>query len=91
MAAEIIIHEENGSHSRVIDQTAANKVLYSFNPSGDDRVSFIKLACAGLIQEMLDLQDEEDTTPAQKRTAAMAISDLEKVQMLCVKALFAKA
>lgn len=74
-----------------LSNQALDKVLFDFNPTSNGRVATIKTLHAALIETMLDLQAAEDVTPAQKRVAAMAISDLEKVQMLCVKALFAKA
>jgi hypothetical protein len=83
---------------------AQAKVLRKFNPTEDmsvaSKVDASKVLCAALIQQMLDLQGglkaADEGSPADiknaaiMRTAAMAISDLEKVQMLCVKANFAE-
>ena len=69
---------------------ALNAVLFDFNPSAKHDVVTVKALHAALIQKMQDLQADPATTPAQKRVAAIAITDLEKVQMVAVKAYFAK-
>ena len=80
-----------------VGDVAQAKVLRKFNVTADAKVDSTKVLCAALIQQMLDLQvaSKAEADPhkggAIARTAAMAISDLEKVQMLCVKANFAEA
>ena len=80
-----------------VQDVALAKVLRKFNPTSDAKVDATKVLCAALIQLMLDLQaaSKSEADPhksgAIARTAAMAITDLEKVQMLCVKANFAEA
>lgn len=73
-----------------VQDPALNAVLFDFNTTGSSTVSRIKALHAALIQEMYNIQANPDARPAQKRTAAIAITDLEKVQMVAVKALFAK-
>ena len=86
---EIII-ETDIQQGLVVEQKALDAVLFHFNPSQDRKVERIKVLCAALIQEMHDLQDAESSTSAMKRTAAIAITQAEIVQMLAVKANFAK-
>jgi hypothetical protein len=95
--------KENTFVVNVTDYAQA-KVLRKFNPTEDmsvaSKVDASKVLCAALIQQMLDLQekqaellkagDKSSVLAARSRTAAMAITDLEKVQMLCVKANFAE-
>lgn len=78
-------------HEIAVGDVAQAKVLRKFNVTGDNRVDATKVLCAALIQQMLDLQASANGNQAIGRTAAMAITDLEKVQMLCVKANFAEA
>lgn len=69
---------------------ALDAVLFDFNPSSNHDVTTIKALHAALIQKMQDLQSKAEATPAQKRAAAIAITELEGTQMRAVKALFAK-
>lgn len=71
-------------------ERALNAVLFDFNPTSNAKVTRIKAMHAALIQEMCNLQDDATSTPAQKRAAAIAITELEGTQMRAVKALFAK-
>lgn len=74
-----------------VGDVAQAKVLRTFNVTNDEKVDATKVLCAALIQQMLDLQAANPGPNAKSRTATMAITDLEKVQMLCVKANFAQA
>lgn len=74
----------------VVEQPALNAVLFDFNPSSNLKVTRIKAVCAALVQEMNELRDDPTSTPAQKRMAAVAVTQLEITQMCAVKALFAK-
>lgn len=69
---------------------ALNAVLFDFNPTSNGDVTAIKAMHAALIQMMRDIQANPDARDAQKRCAAIAITELEGTQMRAVKALFAK-
>lgn len=88
---EITVEQAGGKvglYSIAPDQKALDHVLFDFNPSMDDRVVRIKALHAALIAEMEMVRTQGGP---QARAAAIAITDLEKVQMVCVKSLFAKA
>lgn len=69
---------------------ALDAVLFDFNPSSSHDVTTVKALCSAVVQKMRDLQNNPDTTPARKRMAAIAITQLELTQMAAVKAYFAK-
>lgn len=69
------------SYVGAVSDTSLEAVLFSFNPTADSRVAYIKALCAALISVM---------EPIKTRTAAIAITDIETAQMRAVKALFAK-
>lgn len=69
--------------------SALDAVLFDFNPTANRNVTAIKALCAALITQMESIRYAG--TPAQKRCASIAITELEGAQMRCVKALFAKA
>lgn len=74
-----------------VDDKALDAVLFDFNPSSNPKVATIKALHAAVIQVMNDLRDDPTSTPAQKRSASIAVTELEGTQMRAVKALFAKA
>jgi hypothetical protein len=81
---------ESGTTNDVpVSTTALNSVLFDFNPSSSNDVTEIKAMCAALISKMEKIVAVEGRSP-KARMANIAITDLEKVQMVCVKALFAK-
>lgn len=89
---------ENKNVSTInIGDTAQKHVLRSFNPALEKSngtghiVDDTKVLCAALIQQMLDLRDRTDSTPAQKRAASIAITLCEGMQMQAVKANFVQA
>src|SRR5262245_58115219 len=84
--------EETASWSREIEcaQYALDSVLFDFNPTGDPSVTVIKAISAALITKMHRIVHDETKNPQQRRNAALAISEMEAVQMRAVKALFAK-
>ncbi|MGD9724404.1 MAG: hypothetical protein AB7U76_24460 [Pirellulales bacterium] len=86
----VTITTGNGDWPVSVSDTALDAVLFDFNPSSSRDVGEIKALVAALISKMQVVQAKDDARPAQKRTAAIAITDLEKVQMVAVKALFAK-
>lgn len=75
----------------LVGDVALAKVLRKFNVTANVEVDATKVLCAALIQQMIDLQASAGGNQFIGRNAAMAITDLEKVQMLCVKANFAEA
>jgi hypothetical protein len=85
------VHGEHQFSENVhVKDPALNAVLFDFNPSSSHDVTTIKALCAGVIQKMHDIQANPEATPARKRMAAVAITQMEIVQMCAVKALFAK-
>ena len=87
----IVLWINDRAHSEVHPtEPALNAVLFDFNPTTNSRVTRIKAMCAAVIQEMIALKGEENTTGPQKRAAAIAITQTEIAQMTAVKALFAK-
>jgi hypothetical protein len=89
----LVRHVHNGhdfSEQVTCSDPALNAVLFDFNPSSHADVTTIKALHAALIQKMRDIQAREGATGAQKRAAAIAITELEGTQMRAVKALFAK-
>lgn len=70
--------------------SALDAVLFDFNPTTSPSVAAIKALHAALITEMEHLRDHPESRPAQKRAAAIAITELEGTQMRAVKALFAR-
>lgn len=78
------------SHPVNVTEKAQNAVLFDFNPSSNAKVTRIKALHGAAIQEMMDIQSDSASTPAQIRAAAIAINELEGTQMRSVKALFAK-
>lgn len=82
--------KQSGFSVNVTDE-AQKHVLRTFNPSGDAKVDATKVLCAALIQQMLDLRNGPDSTPAQKRAASIAITQCEALQMQAVKANFVQA
>lgn len=70
---------------------AEDHVLRKFNPSDNPKVDMTKALCAALIQQMFDLRDAPDATPATKRSASIAITLIEGAGMQAVKANFALA
>lgn len=86
---KLVLHCDSAVHSETkCSDKALNSVLFDFNPTTNPKVARIKALCAGVIQEMLDIQ--AGGTDAQRRTAAIAITQMELTQMAAVKALFAK-
>ncbi len=83
--------ENAGDHLIVVGDTAQKHVLRTFNVTNDAKVDATKVLCAALIQQMIDLRDAPDASGPTKRAASIAITDLEKVQMVCVKANFVQA
>lgn len=79
------------SHNVEVGEQAQKHVLRSFNPSGDVKVDTTKTLCAAIIQQMIDLRDSAEATPAQKRAASIAITQCEALQMQAVKANFVQA
>ena len=73
-----------------VSSSALDAVLFDFNPTSSPSVAAIKALHAALITELERIRGSEDSRPAQKRTAAIAITELEGTQMRSVKALFAK-
>lgn len=94
MTTTVSITHHEGEHTFtdqvVVNQPALNAVLFDFNPSSSRDVTTIKALHGALIQKMQDLQANPNSTPFQKRAAAIAITELEGTQMRAVKALFAK-
>ena len=75
----------------VVGDTAQKHVLRKFNVTADEKVDAIKVLHAALIQMMIDMRDAPDASGPTKRACSIAITDLEKVQMACVKANFVQA
>lgn len=86
----VTVHEGEAEFNEqvICSDPALNSVLFDFNPSSNPHVTTIKALHAGIIQVMRDVQAKG--TDAQKRCAAIAITELEGTQMRAVKALFAK-
>ena len=70
-----------------VSDAARSAVLFDFNPSTNADVTDIKALCAALIELMRGVQTGGG---AKGRCASIAITDIEKMQMMAVKALFAK-
>lgn len=83
--------EKRGSFSLTLGDKAQLHVLRKFNPTDNAKVDATKVLCAAIIQQMLDLQNDPDATSAQKRAAAIAITQCEALQMQAVKANFVQA
>lgn len=78
-------------HSEVeCDEFALNSVLFDFNPSSNAGVTLLKALSAALITRMHQLIHDERSNKQQQRNAAIAITQMEDVQMRSVKSLFAK-
>ena len=70
------------------DMTFGEKAVgLSFNPSGDKAVNECKVGFAEELDRMNNLRNHSDTSPEQKRLAAIAITELQGAQMWAVKAL----
>lgn len=66
------------------DSVGAQRVGFSFNPSGDERVNSIKLKAARLINELNDYWLAAENGEA-KRCFAVAMTDVESAAMWAVK------
>ena len=75
----------------LVGEVAQKHVLRKFNVTNDPNVDATKVLCAALIQLMIEKRDAPDAPPHVKRACSIAITDLEKVQMVCVKANFVEA
>lgn len=66
----------------------AQAVGLSFNPSGDKRVEGLKLAYAGIINEMVDVRAKasRDGDNEKVRLCSIAITEAQTAQMWAVKA-----
>lgn len=68
-------------------QTFGQKAVgASFNPSGDDAVAKCKQTFADAIDQLKEFSDKSHSEEAMA-LAELAIRDIQKVQMLAVKAL----
>ncbi len=70
------------------DDKAANAVLFDFNPGAHEKTTIMKALCALLIAQCEDIR--KTGSPAQARTASIAITQIEIAQMCAVKSQFAK-
>lgn len=85
------VYLEGTMHEAIeVEDYALNSVLFDFNPSADPNVTTIKAISAALITKMHRIIHDVHTNPQQRRNAAIAITEMEAVQMRAVKALFAK-
>lgn len=66
----------------------ARAVGLAFNPSGDKRVEGLKLAFAGIIDEMVDVRAaaSRDGDSEKVRLCSIAITEAQTAQMWAVKA-----
>lgn len=88
---KLVLHMGDQVHSEtVVQQSALDAVLFDFNPTTNAKVARIKALYAAAIQELMDIRDASNSTPAMKRMASIAITQTELTQMPAVKALFAK-
>lgn len=69
---------------------ALDAVLFDFNVGNSLDVTVIKALSAGLVEKMREIINSQGSTGAMRRAAAIAINEIEGVQMRAVKALFAK-
>lgn len=91
MEVKVRIEIDGQVHSEIACESyALNSVLFDFNPSSDPSVTEIKALSAAMITRMHRIIHDEHTNPQQRRNAAIAITEMEAVQMRAVKALFAK-
>ena len=74
---------EGTTEEIALSETALRTVRRTFNPSGQTRVDRIKLLAAALISEAEAIRDEPG---ADKRCAALAITNIETGAMYAVKA-----
>lgn len=83
--------DKESSYAVNVTDVAQKHVLRSFNVTADAKVDATKVLCAALIQMMIDLRDAPDAAGHTKRAAAIAITQVEGVQMQAVKANFVQA
>lgn len=74
-----------------VGDVAQAHVLRKFNPTDNRTVDATKVLCAAIIQQMINLREDPDSTAAQKRAASIAITQCEALQMQAVKANFVLA
>lgn len=74
-----------------VTDEALDHVLAHFNPSESTDVTVLKALSAGFIAIMLEISNRFGSTVAQRRAAAIAITQMELTQMAGVKAMFARA
>lgn len=86
-----IIEGSEPRYKIVVGDVAQKHVLRKFNVTADEKVDAIKVLHAALIQMMIDLRDAPNASGFTKRACSIAITDLEKTQMICVKSIFVEA
>lgn len=86
------VDAETDGFARTIkpDEYELNSVLFDFNPTTSEDVAVIKALSAALISVMHKRVHDGSLNPQQRRNAAIAITEMEAVQMRAVKSLFAK-
>lgn len=94
MTTTVTIRHHEGEHEFVehvvCTDPALNAVLFDFNPAGRSDVTMVKALGAALVQKMRDRLAQPGEPDAQKRNAAIAITELEGAVMRAVKSYFAK-
>ena len=58
----------------------------SFNPSGDDKVNYLKSYYAAVIDHLNDARNNPEATAEQRRLYSIAITEAQGAQMWAVKA-----
>lgn len=59
----------------------------TFNPSGDENVTNIKIQYAAIIDRLNDLRNDPEASAETKRLCSVAITEAQGAQMWAVKAL----
>lgn len=91
MSVKVRIEINDQVHEEIeCEEYVLNSVLFDFNPSADPKVATIKAISAAIISIMHKMVHNVELRPQQRRNAAIAITEMEAVQMRAVKALFAK-
>lgn len=91
MPVKVRVQVDDQVHEEIeCEVIALNAVLFEFNPSANACVTTIKALSAALITYMHQVVHADDSNGQQRRNAAIAITEMEAVQMRAVKALFAK-